>query len=102
MITKEQLRKAIDLIEQIDEVADKLYNDYKIEIAETPMFQVPGQLFDLLIECNYTSEGADIIYWWCFECNFGRNPLNAEDKDGHLICQTFDELYEYCKQYERI
>lgn len=101
-MTKEQLRKAIDLIEEINKVADKLYNDYKIEICETPMFQVPGSLFDLFIESHYTNEGADIIYWWCFECDFGRNALNAEDEDENLICQTFDELYEYCKQYERV
>lgn len=101
MMTKEQLRKAIDLIEEIDKVADKLYNDYKIEIAETPMFQVSGQLFDLLIECNYTPEGADWIYYWCFECNYGEN-VDAIDEEGNPICKTFDDLYEYCKQYERV
>lgn len=102
MITKEQLYRAIDAIKEIDNTADKLYNDYRIEIADTPMFQIPGKLFDLFIESHYTNEGADVIYWWCFECDFGNNPLNAEDEDGNLICQTFDELYEYCKQYERV
>ena len=101
MITKEQFTNIILIFELlIFEVV--LYNDYRIEIADTPMFQIPGKLFDLFIESHYTNEGADVIYWWCFECDFGNNPLNAEDEDGNLICQTFDELYEYCKQYERV
>lgn len=102
MITKEQLAEAIKLIKEANEYTDKIYNEYRLDITETPMFQCPGRLFDLLIESHYTEEGADWIYWWCFECDFGRNLLNAENEDGHLICQTFDELYEYCKQYERV
>lgn len=102
MLSKEQLYKAINAIKEIDNATSKLYNDYKIDIVETAMFQVPGKLFDLLMESNYTKEGVDVINWWCFECDFGKNPLNAEDENENLICQTFDELYEYCKQYERV
>lgn len=101
MMTKEQLKEAIDAIKEIGELADKLMQDYKVDIIETPAFQAPGKLFDLLIESNYNEEGADWIYYWCFECNYGEN-VNAMDEEGNPICKTFDDLYEYCKQYERV
>jgi hypothetical protein len=49
----------------------------------------------LMIEC-FGVDGEDMISWWCYEKDFGkREDLTCQDKDGNLICQDLDGLYEY-------
>lgn len=59
------------------------------------------KLFDFIIKQNYEEFGIEWINWFVYDNNFGRSKLKAFDNDETPICQDYDGLYEYCKQYER-
>lgn len=96
---KEELLKAFQLMDELNDTVDRLSN-LGVEVAETPLFNTAGCLFDMLIASNYTEEGQDWINWWYFErdTHFGNKAYNDA---GEEICRTFDELYEYVKKFER-
>lgn len=100
-MNKEDLKSAFDLMDQINGTADK-FLELGIDIIETPLFSVPGYLFDLLIESNFTEEGQDVINWWYFEKK--GNPeldLKMLDKDGNELCSDFDALWDYVKDFKK-
>jgi hypothetical protein len=42
----------------------------------------------------FTEEQKDWIDWFCYENDFGEKSLEAWDKEGKLICQNIEQLYE--------
>lgn len=97
---KEELKKAFDMVQNMQKFEEEVKDVLNIDIFETPPFENFYKMFDLLIETNYTEEGQDWIFWWCYENDFGKLGLEAKDENSNPICANFDELYEYVKQYE--
>lgn len=98
-MSKEELLKAFQLMDEFNAAIDSLSN-LGVEVVESPLFNTAACLFDMLIASNYTEEGQDWINWWYFERSL--HPDNKAYNDaGEEICRTFDELYEYVKQFER-
>lgn len=59
------------------------------------------KFFDYIIQKEYYKLGVDLIEWFVYDNDFGRNGLEAYE-DDNLICQSFDELYQYIEQYKRV
>ena len=98
-MNKEDLRKAFELMDQLNESIDKLL-EMHIDLVETSFFNVPGCLFDLLIGSNFEEEGQDTINWWYFEKQ--EHPeLKMLDAEGNELCSDFDALWDYVKDYKK-
>lgn len=98
-MTKEELLKVFSLMDELNKAIDD-FAKLGLDFTETPFFNTGGCLFDMIIETNYTEEGQDWINWWYFEKSMDPG-LKAYDEEGKEICNTFDELYEHIKQFER-
>ena len=85
-----------NLIEQLEKHDHKIHDLYRLGVdlidLNDPLNSV---IKDLMVEC-FGVDGEDMISWWCYEKDFGkREDLTCRDKDGNLICQDLDGLYEY-------
>jgi hypothetical protein len=38
------------------------------------------------------------VEWFIFENGYGDNKMEANDENGDLICQTFEELFVYLEK----
>lgn len=97
---KEELKKALDLVQNMQAFLDEVKEVLHTDVMEVPSIESFYNMFDILIESNYTEKGQEWIYWWCFENDFGKAGLEAYDENNKEICKRFDELYEHVKQYE--
>lgn len=70
------------------------------EHTKYPTAEYTDIFFEKLIKQNYNEFGVDWITWFVYENDFGRNNLKATDNEKS-ICQTVDELYDYCEQYKK-
>ena len=85
MITKEDLRKFLDLYSKFDRsvirmgeaILGKPYS-YSADLFETDWYETVNEMFYTFIESHFTEIGCDSIFWWMFE-----------DVD-HIITQTVD------------
>lgn len=98
-MTKEQLQEAFNLMDRLDTILDKL-EELNIDLTETDLSEIPGLLFDLLVSSNYIEDGQDWINWWYFEKGMLDPSDKAYDENGKEI-ETFDDLYEVIKPFER-
>jgi hypothetical protein len=61
---------------------ERTLNKLKIDIFESPLFEVPGLLLDRAFDAYFTDEGHDTICWWMFEYH----DLEEEfDNNGEYI-----------------
>lgn len=98
-MTKEDLKRAFDLMLELDNTVDKL-SEMDIQVVDTPLFNTAGCLFDMLLESNFEEEGQDTINWWFFEKRY--NPeLKMYNAEGVEICTDFDSLWDYVKAYKK-
>lgn len=58
-------------------------------------------IIDTLLKQIYTEEGCDWFDWYCWENDFGRGTLTAQDKDGNPICYSWETLYEELKNHKK-
>ena len=99
-MTKESLKQLFDLMNKLDRTVDKC-SELGLDFVETPFYEIPGFLYDMVLESNYTEQGQDWINWWFFEKR-GHPELKVYNADGSEIqCETFDDLYEVVKQFEK-
>ena len=96
-MTKEDLSKAFHLMDELNKVIDA-FTKLGVNFTETPFFNIPGCLFDLLIANNFDEEGQDTINWWYFEKQI-YPELKMTDKQGNSLCETFDELWDYVSKH---
>ena len=97
---KEELKNALDLVQETETFLDEVKEVLHVDIFEIPAIENIYRMFDLLINSHYTDVGQDWIFWWCYENDFGKAGLKAFDEYDKEICRNFDELYEYIKQYK--
>ena len=85
-----------NMIEELEKRDNKTKTLYLLGVDLTELDSpFESVIRDLMIEC-FGVDGEDMISWWCYEKDFGkREDLTCQDKDGNLICQDLDGLYEY-------
>ena len=85
-----------NMIEELEKHNNTIHNLYHLGVDLTELDSpFESVIRDLMIEC-FGVDGEDMISWWCYEKDFGkREDLTCQDKDGNLICQDLDGLYEY-------
>jgi hypothetical protein len=85
-----------NMIEELEKRDNKTKTLYHLGVDLTELDSpFESVIRDLMIEC-FGVDGEDMISWWCYEKDFGkREDLTCQDKDGNLICQDLDGLYEY-------
>ena len=98
-MTKEDLRTAFALMDELNKVVDD-FAKLGLDFVETPFFNVPGSLFDLLISSNFDEEGQDTVNWWYFEKQ-ACPGLKMTDSEGVELCETFDDLWDYVSKHLR-
>lgn len=77
-------------------------NNFGVDLTEGlhPTATYAEKFFDIILNQNWNAFGVDWINWFVYENDFGAEKMEAWD-DKKLICQTVDELYDYCKQYKK-
>jgi hypothetical protein len=50
----------------------------------------------------YGDEGLDWVEWFIFENGYGDNKMGANDENGELICQTYEELFQYLEKNHKL
>lgn len=58
-------------------------------------------IIEILLEQIYAEEGIDWFEWYCWENDFGRGGLTAQDKDKNPICYSWESLYNEMKNHEK-
>ena len=94
-MTKEQFVKQINLMQSFNAKVDQL-NDFGINIVDTPLFDIPAQMFDNFIDSACTDEGADLVFWWMYEDV--EKVIFEHDEEGNekkIPLETVYQLYEY-------
>jgi hypothetical protein len=64
-------------------------------------YQLSNIIFEQLqnsIRSIYGEEGLDWVEWFIFENDYGDKKMVANDENGNLICQTFEELFIYLEK----
>ena len=70
------------------------------ENTKYPVATYAEKFFQLVLKQNWSELGVDWINWFIYENDFGAKEMGAWDNEKNLICQTVDQLYDYCKQYK--
>ena len=84
-------QKLISLMEKIDKrrsAADEIGIDMS-EYDDPHM-----EAIFLLVKSLFGESGEESISWFCYENDYGRDKLEAWDKDGNPICRNVKELWQ--------
>lgn len=95
---RELFAKQINLMKSFNHKIDQI-EDFGIDLVETPLFDIPAQMFDNFVDSVCTDEGADLVFWWLYEdvdkviCeNIG------EAEEQKISLGTVYQLYEYLEK----
>lgn len=97
-MNKELFKNILNKFIELEEFVDVL-ESARIDIIETPAFEVSSYLFDRLIEAYFTEEGCNWIVWYMFEKRLDPDNIKATDEEGNEICKDIDDLWEIVKDY---
>ena len=107
IIPKEEIVEAINKIKRINKAVDDLnsfFNDNNDVFVDSNVWLDTG--IEIAISSLSWAVGVDpnkddILWWWCFESDFGNTNLfkiNPPDGLDPLDIWTAEELYDYCLQ----
>lgn len=92
---RELFAKQINLMKSFNHKIDQI-RDFGIDLVETPLFDIPAQMFDNFVDSVCTDEGADLVFWWMYEdvekVIFEKIGEGEEQK---IPLETVYQLYEY-------
>lgn len=92
---RELFAKQINLMKSFNYKIDQI-KDFGIDLVETPLFDIPAQMFDNFISAVCTDEGEDLVFWWMYE-NVEK-VIFEHDEEGNekkIPLETVYQLYEY-------
>lgn len=92
---RELFAKQINLMKSFNYKIDQI-RDFGIDLVETPLFDIPAQMFDNFISAVCTDEGEDLVFWWMYE-NVEK-VIFEHDEEGNekkIPLETVYQLYEY-------
>ena len=98
-MTYERFLKVTLSIKKQDEIISDLYKQ-KVDLID---FVDPYHVIILeLIQEIYGEEGYDWWSWFCYENDFGQKGLEAFDENKNPICYSFESLWEFLENMEKI
>lgn len=92
---RELFAKQINLMKSFNYKIDQI-KDFGIDLVETPLFDIPAQMFDNFVSAVCTDEGEDLVFWWMYE-NVEK-VIFEHDEEGNekkIPLETVYQLYEY-------
>ena len=95
----EDFFKILDCYKRGTEMISDLH-DLGFDLMEG-RYQLSDIVFEQLqnsIRSIYGEEGLDCVEWFIFENDYGDKKMEANDENGDLICQTFEELFVYLEK----
>src|SRR3990170_671607 len=58
-------------------------------------------IIDSLLNEVFNKSQKDMFDWFCYESDFGeKEDFHAYDKNGNIICDTWENLYKTLEEYE--
>lgn len=89
-----EFKKFEKIINLLREQSDKEIKASEIGLDIFNFLDPYNAVIDLLMKEIYGEEGNEWFGWFCYENDFGRGNLTADDK-GVLICYDIPSLYTY-------
>lgn len=89
------------VIENIEHSHNNCLKAYDLNIN---LFEFDNKLLnsiDILLKSIYGEHGYDWIAWYCWENDFGKGGLDADDNGGP-ICYSLKSLWEYVEANHKI
>ena len=99
MITYETLLKIGITLQKINRRSIDLYQKYQVDLINYE--DDYEKVITALLKEVFNEEQYEWFEWFCWENDFGQKGMEARDKDGNLICQSWEGLYEILKEYEK-
>jgi len=102
-MTFENFFKILDCYKRGSEMISDLH-DLGFDLMEG-RYQLSDILFEQLqnsIRFVYGDEGLDWVEWFIFENGYGDNKMDANDEDGELICQSYEELFQFLEKNHKL
>jgi hypothetical protein len=85
-----------EIIRLLKEQNEKDHTLYKLGLDLIEFTSPLESVISHLISSIYGKDGKETFDWWCYEKEWGsRKDLTMTDKDGIVICETVEDLYEY-------
>lgn len=88
----EVFNKIIDLINSTNDNVLKLYH---LGVDLINISNQYDEIISLLLNSYYGEDGADIIYWYCFDKFEANPPLQMFNNSGEPICTDVESLWNY-------
>ena len=92
MISRTKFVEQIEAVQEFNKVIDQLY-EFKIDLVETPLHDLPSRMFDNFINVICTEDGQDLVFWWLYE----DVPKVIWENEKEIPISTVDDLYDYLK-----
>ena len=102
-MTFENFFKILDCYKRGSEMISDLH-DLGFDLMEG-RYKLSDILYEQLqnsIRFVYGDEGLDWVEWFIFENGYGDNKMGANDENGKLICQTYEELFQYLEKNHKL
>ena len=96
MISKENFVKVIKAIENQTTYINKLYDDFHIDLMESPICALANEVEVFLIHEFGLSERFNDISYWMWELDFGRKwkPGTVTNDGQDVKLETAEDLYD--------
>lgn len=97
MIRKENFIRLMKAIENQNDFISSLYENYKIDLTNSPIGDLETIVENVLISEFGLSPRFNDISYWMWELEFGKKwkPGMVMDGDEDIKLQTAEDLYDY-------
>lgn len=101
-MTKEEFVHMINLAEKFSEEVDR-WCDFGINVLESPIGNIPWEIFNVWVNANFNSDDCDWINWYLFERKsiITNEILPCWDEEGNKIyIENSEQLYKFLYESE--
>lgn len=93
-MTREQFKKYIRDIEEVDELSNKL-SDFGIETIECKELFRAEEIFFAWLEQDFGENGANLVSWWLYE---DVDKIIYESDGSETNLENIDDLFTYLQE----
>jgi len=100
-MTKEEFVEFINNFKKFHEYVNN-YEMFGIDLnhEKNPIYSTVCEMFELIINSEYTSIGVDILYWYVYGTKFGEKIYPTYIKESHNKI-TVEDIYDELEQYRK-
>lgn len=92
----------LEIGELLKEQNAKITQLYRLSVDLIDFVDVYYKIATISIRSHYGEVGLDWWSWYCWENDFGRGNLTANDSEGNPICQDWEGLWKYLEENHKI